>query len=334
MKRKILNFLAQPFRNYEYWNFLIFYAPLFPIYLYYSLKARSLSYFTWANPTLQYGGFLNYSKTELLNYLPKTAIPITQLVYSDKDTLIAFPFVAKPDFGQRGVGIELIHNQHDWESYLITNNSPIQIQEYVDLPLEFGVFYYRFPEQEKGEILGITGKRFLSIQGNGKKTLKQLIIEKKRALKRKAYLFDKFHENLNDVLPKGHEIVLEEIGNHSRGTEFFDASDVATQEILNSIEAQARCIPQFYYGRWDVKTESIEAFQKGHFVTLEINGTNSEATHIYDKDYTLFDAYGKVLKKLDIQYKIATSNAERGGKTHSTWQLAKDIYHFLCSPKN
>ena len=49
------------------------------------------------------------------------------------------------------------------------------IQEYVDYPLEVGIFYYRYPDAETGHISGIVGKEFLTVTGNGKDSLIQLL---------------------------------------------------------------------------------------------------------------------------------------------------------------
>lgn len=116
-------------------------------------------------------------------------------------------------------------------------------------------------------------------------------------------------------MPKGKTILLEPIGNHNRGTRFFDASHLATQELLTQIEKVIRQIPQYSYGRLDVKAESDEALSQGNFKVIEVNGVNSEPTHIYDKNYSLLKAYREVYKTLNHQSNIARQWAEKGAKS-------------------
>ena len=47
---------------------------------------------------------------------------------------------------------------------------------------EYGIFYYRYPDEEKGRIFSITDKRLLSLRGDGEKTLEELILEDDRAV--------------------------------------------------------------------------------------------------------------------------------------------------------
>lgn len=52
-----------------------------------------------------------------------------------------FPFIVKPNIGERGIGVELIRNKFDFKNYLaLHDNSDLILQEYINYPLEFGVF--------------------------------------------------------------------------------------------------------------------------------------------------------------------------------------------------
>lgn len=217
-----------------------------------------------------------------------------------------FPFVVKPDIGERGVNVEVIRNEKDWENYPIENN--LIIQEFIDFPLEYGVFYAKFPGEKNGKILSITGKEFLRFESDGKITLRDFINNNIRAYFRKEYLYKKFESQLDEIHPKGTQILLEPVGNHNRGTLFFDASDSISDELNQVVNTIANLIEGFYYGRFDVKSQSLEDFQKGKFIVLEINGSNSEATHIYDPKFNLLKAYREVKRHLDVQYQIAKQN--------------------------
>lgn len=294
--------------KYEYWPFWLFYAPFIPYWLLNSTKAGSLNYFCRVNPGIRYGGFLDYSKFKILEQVPQKYRP-EALYVSEKSQLKVFPefpFVAKPDLSERGRNVEVIQSPADWENYPVQKN--LILQEYVEKPMEFGLFYARIPGKEKGHILSVTGKDFLRWESDGKSTLSEFVHSHSRAGKRKKYLENKFHRIWDEILPKGTSVLLEPIGNHNRGTRFFDASELITKELEERVDFISQKINGFFYGRFDVKADSTEALKNGDFVVLEINGANSEPTHIYDSKFTLLQAWAEAKKHFDVQYKISKIN--------------------------
>ena len=165
----------------------------------------------------------------------------------------------------------------------------------------------------------------MTFTGNGKSTLKELIEQNLRAFYRKEYLFKRFQNELNSVLQKDEKLLVEPIGNHSRGTTFLDGSSLKTSKLEETIDQIAKKIDGFYYGRIDLKAKSLEDFQNGNFVILEINGANSEATHIYDPNFNLIKAYKEVIKHLNYQHKIAIQNHQLGVKWTDWKLLAKEL---------
>lgn len=255
-----------------------------------------------------FGGFLDYSKYEILKQIPQKFIPKTIFVpYKNQlENLPEFPFVVKPDVGERGINVEVIRNEEDWQNYPVEKD--LIIQEFIDFPLEFGIFYAKFPDKTTGKILSVTGKKFLEFESDGHTTLRSFINKNPRAYFRKAYLFQKFKDQLDIIHPKGVKILLEPVGNHNRGTMFYDASNLISDDLTEKINEISSRINGFYYGRFDVKSNSVEAFQNGDFIVLEINGSNSEPTHIYDPKFNLAGAYREVKRHLNIQFQIAMQN--------------------------
>lgn len=296
------------FKEFEYWPYWLFYTPMVPYWILKSVQSGSFSYFCKVNPGLEFGGALDYSKAAALDQVPEQYKPNSILIENKNQAhqLLEFPFVAKPNFGERGVNVELIQSEEDWEKYPLQTN--LVIQEFIDLPLEFGLFYARHPQLTQGEILSITGKEFLVFTSDGKTTLKEFVLTNPRSISRKDYLAEKFKDQWEIVLPKGNEILLEPIGNHNRGTRFYDASDLITNELNKIVDAISKNIKGFYYGRFDVKAKSVEALKKGEFIIMEVNGSSSEPTHIYDGKFSLFQAYKEVIRHLDYQYEIAKVN--------------------------
>ncbi len=323
------------FPRYEFWPFWILYAPFVPYYLWNSLRLRSFTYFTLANPTWKNGGFTRYSKSEIQRQLPKDFMPDFQMLKTKEDPQkFTFPFIAKPDIGERGKQVELIQNQTDWKKYLEIAYFPLILQEYVDFPFEFGVFYARMPNEENGKILHITAKHFLQITGDGKATFGQLLSQKFRAQKRLKHWKSYYHKIWDTVLKKEEEFLIEPIGNHNRGTEFYDGTQYKTVEMEAVFDSISQELSGFYYGRYDVKAQSLEDFQKGQFVILELNGTNSEPTHIYDSSFNLQKAYQEIFNMLQIQFQIAQQNYKKGAKPTPFIHFIQDVVQHTCFPKN
>src|SRR5690606_21414710 len=199
--------------EYEYWPLWVFYAPFVPYWLLNSFKSRSFSYFCKVNPGIEFGGFLDYSKSKILGQIPEEFKPKTRFVYNKSDikNLPEFPFVVKPDMGERGVHVEVIRSNEDWENYPLMKN--LILQDFIDLPLEFGIFFAQIPDENSGEIVSITGKEFLIYKADGQSTLEEFISKNPRAISRIDYLKNKFKKDWHKIHPKGTEILLEPVGN-------------------------------------------------------------------------------------------------------------------------
>ncbi len=307
------------FLDYEYWPFWLFYAPFVPYWIWKSICSGSFSYFCKVNPGLEFGGFLDYSKYKILQQIPDESKPETQFLHTKSELPHAFPFVLKPDWGERGRNVQVIKSIEDWENYSLKEN--LIVQDFVDLPFEFGIFYAKLPNENQGRILSITGKEFLVYKADGNTTLKEFVENHPRAVSRTQYLKNKFHEQWESALPENTEILLEPIGNHNRGTRFFDASHLISDELESKINKIANEIQGFDYGRMDVKTNSEKDLQSGKIMVLEINGANSEPTHIYDSKFSLIQAYKEVKRHLDIQFEISNYRP----KTHSDFDFFKAV---------
>jgi hypothetical protein len=70
----------------------------------------------------------------------------------------------------------------------------------------------------------------------------------------------------------------------------------------------------FYFGRFDVRTPSIEALQQGVFSVIELNGVSSEATHTYDPAVSLAEAYRVMFRQWRIAFEIGAANRARGAR--------------------
>ncbi len=90
------------------------------------------------------------------------------------------------------------------------------------------------------------------------------------------------------------------IGSHNLGTTFIDERKRITPELTKAIERIAAYLPEFTYGRMDIKFNTWEELENlENFKIIEINGLNSELTHIYHPGYSLLKAY----KEIFINYR-------------------------------
>src|SRR6218665_2665454 len=94
---------------------------------------------------------------------------------------LRFPVIVKPDLGERGFRVKRIDDEAGIARYLAEQRFAFLVQEYLDLPLEFGVFYTRFPDQKRGQVTSVVRKEMLAVIGDGRSSLRQLILQMDRA---------------------------------------------------------------------------------------------------------------------------------------------------------
>ncbi len=310
-------------RNYEYWPFAIFYFPVFFYYIILALKRGAFFFFSASNPSIENGGMLGESKWSIFKKIPESLIPKTQLFEANvksvdvykymQESDIDFPIICKPDIGERGWMVEKIDTLEKLEYYLNEIKVPFLVQEYVSFPLELGVFYVKIPDEEKGRVTSIVRKGFLSVMGNGNDTVIRLLEEKARA--NLAFNYEShYSKELLSLIPENNEVVVvEPIGNHSRGTSFLNDNHRITPELNDRFEAIATSIGDFYFGRFDIKTTSYDDLKKGEsFKILELNGAGSEPGHIYDPAFSIGRAYRDIFKHLNLLAKVSYVNHRKG----------------------
>jgi membrane protein DedA with SNARE-associated domain len=297
------------YARWEFWPPWLAYLPVIPYLLWLGMKHRSLTLFTAANPGIPSGGFVGESKSAILAQLPH--VPEFRMVPPGETTEVAeFPVVLKPDIGERGTGVVIARTPEDVRGYLAETRTPTIVQKYVG-GLEFGVFYIRRPGETAGRIFSITEKRFPEVTGDGRSTMRQLVLRDRRA----ARIADVYLQREPDRVPKaGERVRLVEIGSHCRGAVFLDGSCHETAALHAAVDAVAQCHPGFYFGRFDLRTPSLADFQAGRFSVLELNGVSAEATHIYDPAVRVWDAYRTIFRQWRFAFEIGAANQAAGAR--------------------
>jgi len=309
--------------NWEYWPNQAIYYPLYPFWLYFSLRAKSFFFFNAANPSIKNGGMAMESKMEIYDLIPDLYIPKTILIEKGTEIKILFdkllssginfPLIAKPDIGMKAFAVEQIVNKNELLAYRQKVPFDFLIQEFIEYPKEAGIFYVRLPGENKGKITGIVSKEFLTVVGNGLDSIRELILKIPRANLQMPDLKRKYGEYLNSILENGVEFILVPFGSHTRGAKFVDITDQLNPKLTNTINSICTQIPGFFYGRLDVRYASFEELCDGEKLSIiEINGAGSEPTHMYDPRHSILFAWKEIIKHWQLMYKISVINRKNG----------------------
>lgn len=310
--------------NYEFWPFWIFYIPAYFYWFALAVKARHPTYFTATNPLMNNSGAVNLSKYHYLSKLPPAWIPKTIKIdapFSTQDVQnklenqqFSYPLILKPDNAERGKGIVFIESKQQLLASLSASSyDNLLLQEYCDYPLEAGLLYYRYPSATKGTISSITTKVFCTLTGDGKSTWGELVCGNERVVHRTKQLQKQLANQWNTIAKKGEQLLVEPIGSHNRGTMFLNGQKQHSKQLEKRLDQWAKQLPAFYYGRFDIKFNSWEELLIGQkFAILEINGVNSEPTHIYDPKTTWDEAYRIIFSHMKIIYEISNQNRRLG----------------------
>lgn len=317
-------------RNWEFWPFSVVYFPINFYYGWLVLKTRSLFFFTAANPSIDFGGMLGESKKEIFEMIPNGYLPKFQrfsnqeikaaLEYAHQ---IGYPLIAKPDIGERGKWVEKITDDQSLMAYMGAIPVDFLLQELVELPIELGVFYVRFPNESKGRVTSLVEKEFLHVIGDGQSTVSQLLAKNPRAQLQFDFDHNRFKEILQQVPESGQNMVVEKIGNHCRGTTFLDRNDQIDSQLHEAIDQLSQQIPEFYFGRFDIRCQSIADLKElKNFKILELNGAGSEPGHIYHPGRSIWKGYGDIVWHL---HALATISQQNNSKGVDYWKFAEGM---------
>lgn len=314
--------------HWEFWPWQLIYFPVMVYYTYLTIKAHSPYFFWLSNPGIEGGGLLTESKWSILKKIPPEYSPRTKKFdhpVSPNEVLdeimkgnFHFPVILKPEFGERGWMVEKIEDSHELREYVNKIRTSFLLQEYIDYPHEIGIFYYRYPDQKKGIISSLVRKELLCVTGDGAKNVRQLVTEDPRACLQLDRL-EKHTSLLNFVPRKGEKLELVSIGNHNRGATFLDGSKLISEELNSVIDSVAKKIDGFYYGRFDIRYQTIEELYKGKFIILELNGAKSEPAHIYQPGFPLSKAYKVIFNHWYVLYEISLIN-HKSGLPYPSWK--------------
>jgi membrane protein DedA with SNARE-associated domain len=320
----------------------LFYIPLVLSWLALGLRHRSLTLPTAANPRILTGGMWGESKSGyLFDIAPSQRQWVADFtvvqrgtgfwsVQSDLERSlrsldeagIDFPLVAKPDIGWHGFGVRRIEGPAELRDYIaqFPERAKLILQRLLPYAGEAAVLYARLPGEGKGRIRSLTFRYFPHVIGDGRSALRHLIYADPRARWRaRLHLgVDPTHralspEDLERVPVRGEVVQIALIGNQRAGGLYRDAGRYITSALEARIDAIARSMREFHYGRFDIRFESVELLMRGEdFSICEVNGIGGEAIDAWDPRLPVGEAYRRLFNEQRTLFTIGKLNRARG----------------------
>lgn len=308
--------------HWEYWSFNTVYGPIYIVWILLCIRSRSFFFFNTSNPSIKNGGFLQESKYEIYQLIPPQYHPQTLFFKAGvneefflrevRTSGLQYPLIAKPDIGMRGLSVKKVESDTELLDYARQTKVDFLVQAFIPFENEVGIFYYRIPGEERGHISGIVGKEFLSVTGNGNSTIEELLNENKRFVLQIPALKKMYGEELNKVLTKDESFLMVPFGNHARGAKFIDVTHWADEALTSVIDHVCKQVPQFYFGRMDLRYNTLEELRQGkNFSIVELNGAGSEPTHIYDPRHSIFFAWKEIIRHWILLQRISIINHKK-----------------------
>lgn len=245
-----------------------------------------------------------------------------------KEAGFDYPLIGKPDIGGRGRGVKILHTDEDVIEYCKTAIVEFHIQKFVPFKNETGIFYYRYPGSAKGKLSGIVRKEFLSVTGDGRTSIRELLKKEQRSFLHLHNLEEMYGDYLDSILETGEEKIMVPYGNHARGAKFLDDSHLIDEQLTNVIDNACQQVKDFYYGRLDVRYNTWEELKQGkNFCIIEVNGAGSEPTHMYDPKHSLFFAWKEIIRHWILLWRISRMNHHKGHK-YLSFKEGVDMFRY------
>jgi len=302
--------------HWEFWSFHWAYLPVYAFYLLKAIRSGAPGWFCSVNPSMANSGMFGNTKMAMYAMLPEYSYPKTIFIKqgtsweeAKQKLQIPYPIMLKPDIGERGYRAVKANREADWKHYHSTAMTDYLVQSYIDLPVEISIFYYRIPGELKGHITSVVGKKLLRVVGDGKMTLRDLILNYPRAALQVDRLKGRWGDRFNEVIAEGEVITLIDNANHSKGAEFYLMNEEIDEALLNKTEELLINAHGFCYGRFDIRCTDVQSFRDGTaFSVIELNGLGAEPLDMYIPEIPLKKGISILMKHWRIVGIIAAKN--------------------------
>jgi pimeloyl-ACP methyl ester carboxylesterase len=324
--------------RWEYWPSWAIYGPIAPRLWWRARAYGGLRVATCVNPALPLGGLVGESKSQILRLIgERPEIPRWCLVPPDElparvRAVEAFaatlespsPIVLKPDRGERGAGVRIVRSPAERDAVLLQLKVPVIAQEYLSGE-EYGILWFRSSDRGRGEVFSVSHKAAVHVEGDGSRTIEELICAQPRALPF-LDLHLGAHAGELDRVPRPAECVrISQLGTHSLGATFLDAMRLRSDDLAEALD---RIMEDsgLDFGRFDVMVPAVSQLTRGRELRIiEFNGLSSEAAHLYDPANSLRTATGILLAQWTEALRIGASNREAGTRPASWLEIVRAV---------
>jgi predicted ATP-grasp superfamily ATP-dependent carboligase len=291
-------------------------------YFLYSARFRSFTFFSASNPAIDLGGMLDENKTDIYALLPSEYVPVTIKITPNSwkpemldEAGLKFPLIVKPNIGFKGYKVKMVNDIKALHTFLSYQDESREwlIQEFIDLKREYSLLYWKYPDGNDCGISSLIEKIYPYVIGDGVHDLKTLLRRYANPFLDKEDLTKRFEHRWNEVPEDGGKIILDVIGNYSRGSKFLSLMECIDQPLIDATKIFFEDVEGMDFFRLDFKADSLEDYIDGRFKILEINGAKSEPLHIYDPKFSFSERFNilkmhwKIMSDI-VQYRKKNSN--------------------------
>lgn len=317
-------------------------VPLALQWLVLALRHGGLTVPSAANPAITAGGLVGEGKLEYLEQMGPLARAVTAASVGvrvdcasiDAGSLLAamatvqldFPVIVKPDLGLCGYGVRRVDSLADLLAYAraFPDGETLVLQRYLAEEGEAGIFYARDPASGAGRIIGLALRQFPFVVGDGSSSVAQLMQVHPRAARLAARPSHQYGGDPAAVPAAGQRVRLSTIGSTRVGGLYLDGADLITPALTAAVDAIARDMGEFHFGRFDVRFASAQALRQGHgFTIMEVNGAGSEAIEAWDPATGLLAGFRTIFAKQRLLFAIGAANRRRGARPIGLLALAR-----------
>ncbi len=305
-------------------------VPLVSQWLWLGIRHRSLTLPSAVNPSIENGGLAGESK---FAYLERIGAPYsgwvarTHPVRPGEDASLArrlaglrYPIVAKPDIGWCGYGVRRIDDDVQLAAYgaAFPKDAVYLLQALIDTPGEAGLLYARRPGEAAGRLLGVALRHRPQVTGDGVSTVRQLAGRDHRLTGR-----DIAPDISARVPAAGEVVVLTTVASLRTGGRYKNGERLMSQALAARVDAIARSMGGFNFGRLDVKFAREADLCAGDFQVIEINGAGSEAIQFWDPDFTMRQSFAGVFQKQSALFALGAAWRTMGHQPVSVRSLVR-----------
>ena len=178
--------------------------------------------------------------------------------------------------------------------------------------------------EARGAVVGVAVRHQPRVTGDGRHGIGQLI----EADPRLARLLGHYRATLGEAwlsrVPRsGEKAVLGTVASLRVGGRYEDAKRLRTAALEARVDAVARSMDGFHFGRLDVRFTTGAALRAGQFRIIEVNGAGSEAIQFWDPGLKLSEAYRGVFDKQRALFDLAAEFRAAGHRPVGVARLAR-----------